>query len=141
MRFSILSFLIVILFVNLLVGLVFGVGGPLAYLLITLIALFVLPPFLWVGLIQTRGVKQSFFIGAIVSGIPHAVITAWMLSMVVAQGDLIDIWESNNWTEDADDYLFFNVMHLVFIFLGTMGGLVGMGSFVLLNGRRGAASD
>ena len=98
-------------------------------------ALFVVPPFIIVGAVNTRGLRQSFFLGAMVSGMAHFVVNIYIAVMLTA-----------SLTENglgADDFAETWIRYLngFGFLLGSLGGLSGMATyyFLKLDGKTKAA--
>lgn len=120
MKFTIGTLLLVTLTVAVLLACGFILPAGIGALILTFISLFVLPPFIWVGAINLRGTQQAFFLGAIVSGIPHFVYSAYAAITYV-------IYRSEGLSYILDpefprDYCY---IHLIGILLGCFGGFWG----------------
>lgn len=130
MQFSIARLLLITLFVNFVLAASFALPGALGYLVLTCISLFVIPPFIIVGVVNTRGLRQSFFLGAMVSGIPHFIFTVYygaMVAISLASGDL------DGWDElfAADSELGgIQYVHPLCYLMGAIGGGFGMAAYL-----------
>jgi lipid-A-disaccharide synthase-like uncharacterized protein len=121
MKFSMAKMMAVMGFVSLVLAAAFAMPPFIGYLVLTIISLLFLPQFIWVGAINTRGRPQAFFIGAILSGIPHFCVSAYFLFAVGAYME-VDVFDSSN-NEEA--YMV-NIVHLIGYAIGLFGGLGGV---------------
>ena len=128
MRFSIAKLLVAMLLLNVLVCLSFAAPPWIGYPILTLIALIVVPPIILVGTVNTRGPRQAFFLGCMVAGLPHFIISLYTgVVMVISFED---------WSWAADDGVWIMQMsHVVGYFLGMLGGLSGLGAWFLIIGN------
>jgi len=132
MQFSISKFLVFVTFVCVLVAAAFAMPPMWGLFVLSFISLMVLPPFLWVGVFNTRGPVQAFFLGAIITGIPHFVASLCM-AMPILMGaasadfdlaDLLGIFSTSE--EGGEEVIYLNITHFMGIFVGAMGGSIGM---------------
>ncbi len=126
MQFSLKRLLILFAFANLLIAAAFVFPPILSMIVFTFVALVVLPPIIMVGVVQTRGSRQAFFLGAMVTGTPHFIINLYLLLMFSAELDFSQLMATD------DDFGYFGMMHLGFIVIGTLGGLMGMAAHAML---------
>ena len=135
MRFSTRSFFLVIAFYGFFLAITFSLQSPFGLLLMNFLALLVLPPFVQVGVITTRGLTRGFFIGTAVAGIPHFVFSLFLIYYAIVAG-AIELEEAF-WT-DLFDYeetcAYILVCHLIGITFSSIGGLSGFISYGLLHG-------
>ncbi len=125
MQFSIARLLLITLFVNFVVAATFAFPPIVGILILTFVAMFVVPPFVLVGVVNTRGIRQSFFLGAMVTGIPHFFITAYLLVVCVISGfDGIDLGDFDELANNGYRYI-----HGIGFLVGSIGGLCGMASY------------
>lgn len=126
MQFSIAKLLLVTLFVNFVVAAAFAFPPTLGVATLTFVALFVVPPFVIVGVVNTRGLRQSFFLGAMVSGSAHYVLNVYFAVMIA-----MTVFENGVSTADfADDSL--RYVNACGFLLGALGGLCGMAAHYFL---------
>ena len=126
MQFSIARLLLITLFVNFVVAATFAFPPILGVSVLTFLALFIVPPFIIVGAVNTRGLQQSFFLGAMISGTAHFVVCIYVGVMITAS-----IAEGGFSGSDMDE-LWLRYLHGIGFLLGTIGGLSGMASFYFL---------
>jgi len=131
MQYSLKRLLTLFAFANLLIAAAFVFPPLLSMIVFTFVSLVVLPPIVMVGVVQTRGSQQAFFLGAMVTGTPHFIISLYMLIMVSVTLDIDQLAATS-----SDEFDYFGVMHLGFIILGTLGGLMGMAGHVALMGAK-----
>jgi hypothetical protein len=125
MQFSIARLLLITLFVNFVLAATFALPFALSFIVLTFVSLFVIPPFVVVAVVQTRGVRQSFFLGAMVTGIPHFLICIYYAVMVAAGfGDLSEVWDIGD--EDVGPIRY---IHAIGYLLGAIGGGCGMAAY------------
>lgn len=125
MRFSIAKLLVAMLLLNILVCLSFAAPSWIGYPLLTLIALIVVPPMILVGVVNTRGPRQAFFLGCMVAGLPHFIIALYTgVVMVISYED----W---SWA-DGEVAWIMQIAHIGGYFLGMLGGLSGFGAYFVL---------
>jgi len=125
MRFSIAKLLVAMLLLNVLVCLAFAAPAWVGYPILTLIALIIVPPIIIVGVVNTRGPRQAFFLGCMVAGLPHFIISLYMGVMIVLS------YQDWSWATDDGTW----IMQLTQVggyFLGLLGGLSGVGAYYLL---------
>jgi hypothetical protein len=127
MQFSIARLLAITLFVNFVVAATFAFPPMIGIPLMTFLAMFVVPPFIIVGVANTRGLRQSFFLGAMVTGTPHFVISAYIFVMVIVAGVGGDFSPS-----DFDEVGFYQYIHGAGFLAGSIGGACGMASYWFL---------
>ncbi len=120
MQFSLKRLLILFAFANFLIAAAFVFPPFLSMIVFTFVSLVVLPPVVIVGVVQSRGSRQAFFLGAMVTGTPHFVINLYMLSMVLVSFDVSSLLASDS------EFNYFGVIHLGLIVIGALGGLMGM---------------
>ena len=128
MRFSIAKLLVAMLLLNILVCLTFATPAWIGYPLLTLIALIIVPPMIIVGVVNTRGPRQAFFLGCMVAGLPHFVMSLYMGVMLVFS------YEDWSWANEEG----VRVMQLAQLggyFLGLLGGLSGVAGWFLIVGN------
>jgi hypothetical protein len=126
MQFSIAKLLLVTLFINFIVAASFAFPPVIGFPLVTFICLFVIPPFIVVGAVNTRGIRQSFFLGAMVAGVPHFIVSAYMAIMV---GFTLSGADWSDFTEMESPMRY---MHVLGLLIGALGGVSGMASFYFL---------
>ena len=126
MQFSIARLLLITLFVNFIVAATFVFPPAIGVSVLTFVALFIVPPFIIVGAVNTRGLRQSFFLGAMISGTAHFVINVYLGVMLTAS--FTDSgFDASELTETWIRYL--NGFGFL---LGSIGGLSGMATFYFL---------
>ena len=118
MRFSIAKLIVVIFLASIVFCLTFAVDPYIGIPLLTFVSLFLIPPVLLVGAVNTRGAKQAFFLGCMISGIAHFVVSVY-LALFVFMGALTD-WGD----EEVLRYL-----HLGGYIFGLIGGCAGVGAY------------
>jgi len=129
MQFSIARLLLITLFVNFVVAATFAFPPIVGILLLTFVAMFVVPPFILVGVVNQRGIQQSFFLGAMITGIPHFIVTAYFFVVCVISGfDGIDLGD----LDELADYGY-RYVHAIGFLIGTIGGISGMASYWFLS--------
>lgn len=127
------SLFLVLGFYSVVIALAFSVTNVFGLMLMTLLALFVLPPFVQVGAFTTTGFRRAFFIGAVFGGIPHFVITVYYLTAVGLTAEFADL---DGWFSTDETCSALLIYHLVGIGLASFGGLSGFVSYGLLHGFR-----
>ena len=128
MRFTIAKLLIAMLLLNVLVCLSFAAPAWIGYPILTLISLIVVPPIIIVGVVNTRGPRQAFFLGCMVAGMPHFLVSLYMaVIMVISYQD----WD---WL-DEDGVWVMQMSHVAGYFLGMLGGLSGLGAYFMIVGN------
>lgn len=131
MQFSILRIMLVTAFVSFVLAAVFGLPTPVGFLVLTFVSLFVLPPFIVVGVVNTRGLRQSFFLGAMISGIPHFLITAYFgcwIAILIVSGEGYASLANDGLVDEVG----MPIVHAAGFLVGTLGGLSGMASYAFL---------
>jgi hypothetical protein len=125
MQFSIARLLLITLFVNFVLAATFALPFAVGFMILTFVSLFVIPPFVIVGAVHTRGIRQSFFLGAMVTGIPHFLVCVYCAVIVVFSfGDLSEMVDS---TDEAAGVL--RYIHAIGYLLGAVGGGCGMAAY------------
>ncbi len=141
MRFSLKSFLMVVLLINLLAGITFGLPTYVSFSLLTFVSLVVFPPIIIVGVVNTSGYRRAFFLGAMVAGMMHYLVSfyyGYTLVLGGIQGDISDI------DFEGDDVRFLVFMHPIGYLIGVIGGLSGMFAYWSLmrdGGERSTGSE
>ncbi|MEM7559256.1 MAG: hypothetical protein AAF394_09035, partial [Planctomycetota bacterium] len=90
MRFSILKLVALTSFVALAFAATFAMPFGMGFLLLSCLSILVLPSVIAVGAAVTRGRQQAFFLGALVSGVTHYVISVYLgvtMGMVLMSGE------------------------------------------------------
>lgn len=126
MQFSIARLLLITLFVNLIVAATFAFPAVVGISVLTFVAMFVVPPFIVVGAFNTRGLRQAFFLGTMVSGTAHFVINIYVVFLLIAS--LAGDGFSSSDLEDAG----FRYLNGIMFLLGAIGGLSGMAAYYFL---------
>ncbi len=132
MRFTLGRLFVLTGFVAFIAANVFIFPSNLAAIILFFLATIVFPPFVWIGVIQSRGSQQAFFIGAMVSGIPHFVFSAYFVCTILffsgLRLDELEIVELWNGLFQSDVGMERGVLyvHGIGIILGCIGGLSGM---------------
>jgi hypothetical protein len=126
MQFSIARLLLITLFVNIVVAATFVFPPLIGISLLTFVALFVVPPFIIVGAFNTRGLRQSFFLGAMISGTAHFVINVY-LAVILLVSFSEGGFTSTDWGQPWIQYL-----NGAGFLLGSIGGLSGMTTYCFL---------
>ena len=121
MRFTIAKLILATLVINLVVCLTFAVPTEIGFPILTFVSLIVIPPAIVVGVVNTRGVRQAFFLGCMLSGVAHFIFCVYV-AMVFAFGEAI--YDSVN---DGFQY-----MHLIGFIVGLCGGMSGVGMYYWL---------
>ena len=139
MQFSLAKFMIALLFVNILAGMTFAL--PLAWSvgLMALVSVLVFPPIILVGCVQTRGLRQAFFLGALVAGTPHFIASVYyfvMFSIALVNGGLS--WAEMNTATPSAEEAMLRYIHPVCYLIGLAGGLIGMGAHLFLRSGKPA---
>ena len=135
MRFSMAKLLVAMLLLNVLVCLTFAAPAYIGYPILTLISLIIIPPAILVGVVNTRGPRQAFFLGCMVAGLPHFIFSVYIAVMLVFS--FSDVTFS---TDDESDWLV-QLTHLGGYFLGMLGGLSGVGAYFLIVASEKDTSD
>ena len=120
MQFSLKRLLVLFAFANLLIAAAFVFPPLLSTIVFTFVSLVVLPPIVIVGVVHTRGSQQAFFLGAMVTGMPHFIMNLYWLVVVSMTLHFEQL------AGTAEELGSFGVFHLGFIILGALGGLMGM---------------
>jgi hypothetical protein len=137
MKFSILNLMLLTFGIALLAGCTFSFP-KIGYLILSIFSVFVIPPFIWVGIVNTRGARQSFFIGAAITGTPHfiySVYTGIFLATNAISTTRVfgpsGVTETTTGLMDSIDssMVYF---HSIPILLGCMGGGMGMFAYWVL---------
>jgi hypothetical protein len=127
MRFSIAKLLVAMFAFNVLIGLSFAAPSWIGFPILTLIALVVVPPVIIVGAVNTRGPRQAFFLGCMVAGLPHFIVSLYTgVIMVISYED----W---SWADDETAWIM-QMCHLGGYFFGLIGGLSGVGAWFMIAG-------
>ncbi len=135
MRFSMAKLMVGVLLLNLLLCLSFVTPLNIGYPLLTLVSLAVIPPFVIVGVFNTRGAKQAFFLGCMVAGTPHFIFSVYMAVMMS-----FSFSEWVNSSGDSDAWIM-QSSHLVGYMIGALGGLSGLGAFYFINSEERSESE
>ncbi len=131
------SLFLVFGFYSVIIAITFSLKNAFGLLLMTFLALVVLPPFVQVGVFTTTGFRRAFFIGAACSGIPHFLLAVF----VVIDGLSGDFARVNGWFSNDDTSALLLIYHLVGIGLASIGGLSGFVSYGLLHGFRSSKTS
>lgn len=126
MQFSIARLLLITLFVNFVVAATFAFPPEIGVPVLTFLALFVVSPFIIVGVVNTRGLRQSFFLGAMISGTAHFVICIYIALIVWVS--LID----GGYVGSDVDETWIRYLNGIGFLLGSIGGLSGMATYYFL---------
>ena len=116
MKFSMARMMAVMGFVSIVLAATFAMPSYIGWGILTAISLLFMPQLIWVGAFNTRGRKQAFFVGAILSGIPHFVVAAYLVIYLGISGE---------WDFSAD-LPWINIIHPIGYLIGLVGGLGGM---------------
>ncbi len=127
MQFSLAKLFLVLLFIGLLLGATFSLPQSIGLIMLVFISSFVLPAFVIVGVIQTRGIRQAFFLGALFTGIPHTVFNTYLVVSYAMGSGASGKFDSL--AEFADDSRAVHIVQLLAILLGCFGGLSGMAAY------------
>lgn len=123
MRFSILKLVALTSFVALAFAATFAMPFGVGFLLLSVVSVLILPPIITVGAAATRGRQQAFFLGTLVSGVTHYVVSVYLgvtISVVMMSGDLF-----SGINDLADELGPAKYMHLAGYFVGAIGGAMG----------------
>lgn len=126
MRFSIARLLIATVLVNLVLCLSYAVPAWIGFPALTFLSLIIIPPMIIVGVVNTRGARQAFFLGCMLSGIAH-----WVISMYMAVMFGVSAFDSSGMSDifEADEFGILRGMHAIGYLIGIMGGLSGVGMY------------
>lgn len=128
MQFSITRLFVITTFIAVLLSATFGLPDNLGAFVQWIMCMFVLPPFVVVGVISSRGLRQAFFIGAMVAGLPH------YLANFYISFNVITFHESMLTIETFSDFdNNYRLRNLTLIGLGCFGGLMGMLAYFSMN--------
>jgi hypothetical protein len=130
LQFSIAKLFLLILFFGLLLGATFTFPNLAGLFTLFILAGFILPAFVIVGVVNTRGLRQSFFLGAMVTGIPHFVYVGYMILWLPQSFD-----GANDFTsmlEFVENSKFGRIGQFIWILMGCLGGLSGMAAYGLI---------
>ena len=127
MQFSIARLLLITLFVNFIVAATFVFPPTIGVSVLTFVALFIVPPFIIVGVVNTRGLRQSFFLGVMISGTAHFVINVYIAVML-----LISFADGGVNLADFDDDNWIQYLNGAGFLLGSIGGVSGMAAYYSL---------
>lgn len=123
MRFSISKLVALTAFVAFAFAATFAMPFGLGFVLLSIVSVLVLPPVVVVGAAVTRGRQQAFFLGTLVSGVTHYVVSVYLgvtIAMVMMSGDLF------SGTSGLEDELGpAKYMHLTGYVVGAIGGAMG----------------
>ncbi len=122
MRYSIAKLLLATVAVNVIVCLSFATPVEIGFPILTFISLFLLPPALVVAIINTRSARQAFFVGCMVAGIGHFVMSIYLF--------IIYIFDASSLGDISDEPI--RYLHIVGYSLSLVGGLSGVGMFRLV---------
>ncbi len=125
MRFSISKLLVGTGFLCLFLALSFAIPQPIGFYIQTGISLFVLPPILIVGVVNTRGLRQAFFLGSMFAGFAH--FCYCLTKMVTLSWGIFDgsaVFEVEEL--DRTEAFMISITHFVGIGAGIIGGITGM---------------
>ncbi len=130
MRFSIAHLILATLVINLVVFMTFAVPFWIGFPIMTLVSLAVIPPAIIVGVVNTRGPRQAFFLGCMVAGVSHFIICIYLASAFA-----FDVSGFNSLEDEPIRFA-----HFVGILIGACGGLSGVGMYCWLkSGEPGQA--
>lgn len=129
MKFTIGNLLIVTSFIASMLACAFVVPPVIGTAVLTLISLLVLPPFVWVGLINLRGRRQAFLVGAMIGGIPHFIYSAYFGTSIAFY---LYAEFSMEYVFDQEVPRIFGYIHLIGICISCFGGLSGIASYRVL---------
>ena len=139
MQFSLAKFMVALLFVNILAGMTFALPLAWSVAVTTLVSVLVFPPIILVGCVQTRGLRQAFFLGALVAGTPHFVASVYyfaVFAISLVGGNLI--WAELSGASPSDEEAMIRYVHPICYLIGLAGGLVGMGAHLFLRSAKPA---
>jgi len=126
MRFSIAQLIAVIFLANIAICLTFAAPIEIGYPILTFISLFIIPPALLVGAINSRGSRQAFFLGCMISGMAHFIISVCLtVFMAIYFNDFATMFT-------GDDVAHLKYLHLCGYIVGLIGGCTGVGAYSLV---------
>ena len=142
MQFSLAKFMVALLFVNILAGMTFALPLAWSVAVTTLVSVLVFPPIILVGCVQTRGLRQAFFLGALVAGAPHFIGSVYyciVLGISMAGAGMLPIYQVVYGGDDGT--LVLRLIHPLCYLFGALGGLVGMAIHVFLRSEKPKAAS
>ncbi len=122
MQVSLKTILVVVIFLSIITALSYAVPFMIGYLLLTVISLVVFPPVLVTGVVYSRGSKQAFFIGCMVTGMIHYFINFYMAVSFLIGGAFTNFDIDEVLVEDTEVGLFVRSFTLMMYALGFLGG-------------------
>lgn len=117
MKFSMAWMMTVMGFVSVVLAAAFAMPPLVGFFVLTFISVAVMPQLIWIGAINSRGRKQAFFIGAILSGIPHFTITSYCLFLYAVEPSSLGA---------GDELGIINIIHVAGYVVGLLGGVGGV---------------
>lgn len=127
MNFSMARMMAVMAFVCVVLSSAFAMPTIVGWAILTFISTVILPPLIWIGALNLNGKAQAFFIGAILGGIPHFVVSSYFLVALAIEFDL------NTYLSSSDGELFWvNIVHLLGYVTGFSSGMGGVFAHWLL---------
>ena len=124
MRFSIARLIVATLLVNIVVCLTFAAPFEIGFPILTFISLVIIPPAMVVGVVNTRGARQAFFLGCMFAGLCHFVVSLYVAAVYSFGAASLSEFGS----EDAP----LRYVHLIGYTIGLTGGLSGVGMYYLV---------
>ncbi|MEL7496993.1 MAG: hypothetical protein AAFN77_05245 [Planctomycetota bacterium] len=125
MKFSIARLIVAITLANVVFGLTFAAPAEIGIPILTFISLVILPPALIVGAVNTRGVRQAFFLGCMFAGIAHFILSTYIAIF-------FSFSPSTFVTDLVEENSVLRYIHLIGYMLGLTGGLSGVGMYYLI---------
>ena len=122
-HYSIAKMLAAMLFINIVVCLTFAVPVEIGFPILTFFSLIVLPPAIIVGIVNTRGARQAFFLGCMCAGMAHFVASVYIAIYYAFEPSGI-----NNQLDEAP----LCYIHLIGYTIGLIGGISGVGMYYLI---------
>lgn len=126
MRFSIARLLIATVLVNIILCLSYAAPVWIGFPALSFLSLIIIPPMIIVGVFNTRGARQAFFLGCMLSGIMHWVVSLYMAVMVAMSS-----FDGSGMSDllAADELGIFRSFHIIGYVIGIIGGLSGVGMY------------
>lgn len=138
MRFSIARLLIATVLVNVVLCLSYAAPVWIGFPALSFLSLIVIPPMIIVGVVNTRGARQAFFLGCMLSGIAH-----WVTSLyfVVVVG--VSSFDGSAFLEffDGDEWGILRSFHAIGYLVGVLGGLSGVGMYFFVTESASSATE
>lgn len=127
MQFSLGRFIILVSMLSVVLALSFAAPFEIGFQLLTVISLVIIPPMILVGAVQARGVRQAFFLGCLVAGTPHFILSLYygiFFGFQTIWSDGTPLIESVE--DESGGILFLQLFHLIGYAIGMLGGLSGV---------------